>query len=136
MTTLKILWKTKNQKKTRTEMTTKPIIIDGKEYVLVPVEPTEEMLDAAGDECQYRKSAHQVSEERWKAMLSAAPQPTLPDDVVKDAERYRWLREQEPSKRDGYAIGYFDTCGVDDWRVMVRDLDDAIDQDIAAQKKE
>ena len=45
----------------------------------------------------------------------------------KDAERYQWLKSQEPSKHDGYAIGYFDTCGVDAWRMTTKDLDQAID---------
>ena len=50
---------------------------------------------------------------------------------LKDAERYQWLKSQEPSKADGYAIGYFDTCGVDAWRMTTKDLDQAIDAAMA-----
>lgn len=49
----------------------------------------------------------------------------------KDAERYQWLKSQEPSKADGYAIGYFDACGVDAWRMTTKDLDQAIDATMA-----
>ena len=49
----------------------------------------------------------------------------------KDAERYQWLKSQEPSKHDGYAIGYFDACGVDAWRMTTKDLDQAIDAAMA-----
>ena len=48
-----------------------------------------------------------------------------------DAARYRWLKSQEPSKHDGYAIGYFDACGVDAWRMTTKDLDQAIDAAMA-----
>lgn len=48
-----------------------------------------------------------------------------------DAARYQWLKSQEPSKHDGYAIGYFDACGVDAWRMTTKDLDQAIDAAIA-----
>ena len=50
-----------------------------------------------------------------------------------DAERYQWLKSQEPSKHDGYAIGYFDACGVDAWRMTTKDLDQAIDAAILSQ---
>ena len=48
-----------------------------------------------------------------------------------DAARYQWLKSQEPSKHDGYAIGYFDACGVDAWRMTTKDLDQAIDAAIS-----
>ena len=53
----------------------------------------------------------------------------------KDAERYQWLKSQEPSKHDGYAIGYFDACGVDAWRMTTKDLDQAIDAAMIAGDK-
>ncbi len=49
------------------------------------------------------------------------------ESLKRDAERYQWLKSQEPSKHDGYAIGYFDTYGVDAWRMTTKDLDQAID---------
>lgn len=52
-----------------------------------------------------------------------------------DAARYQWLKSQEPSKADGYAIGYFDTCGVDAWRMTTKDLDQAIDAAMIAGDK-
>ena len=52
-----------------------------------------------------------------------------------DAARYQWLKSQEPSKHDGYAIGYFDTCGVDAWRMTTKDLDQAIDAAMIAGDK-
>ena len=52
-----------------------------------------------------------------------------------DAKRFRWLKSQEPSKHDGYAIGYFDACGVDAWRMTTKDLDQAIDAAIAQGEK-
>ncbi len=66
----------------------KTITYDETKWKLVPVEPTEEMLDAAGDECQYRKSAHTVSEDRWAAMLAAAPAaPEAPQPSQQDIPR-------------------------------------------------
>jgi len=62
----------------------------------VPVEPTQAMLDAA----------HQLGDvfslgDEYRVMLSAAPAaPAVPDDVVKDAERYRYLRDNG----DGFDI--------------------------------
>ena len=53
------------------------------------------------------------------------------ESLRKDAERYQWLKSQEPSKHDGYAIGYFDACGVDDWRMTTKDFDQAIDAAMA-----
>ena len=53
------------------------------------------------------------------------------ESLKRDAERYRWLKSQEPSKHDGYAIGYFDACGVDAWRMTTKDLDQAIDAAIS-----
>ena len=58
------------------------------------------------------------------------------ESLKRDAERYRWLKSQEPSKADGYAIGYFDTCGVDAWRMATKDLDQAIDTAIAKGEHE
>ena len=55
------------------------------------------------------------------------------ENLKLDAARYQWLKSQEPSKHDGYAIGYFDACGVDAWRMTTKDLDQTID---AAMKGE
>lgn len=44
-----------------------------------------------------------------------------------DACRYNWLKYQNPSNHDGYAIGLFDTCGVDAWQMTTNDIDAAID---------
>ena len=57
------------------------------------------------------------------------------ESLKRDAERYRWLKSQEPSKHDGYAIGYFDACGVDAWRMTTKDLDQAIDAAMAQGEK-
>ena len=53
------------------------IWVDGVAYKLVPIEPTEEMIEAVctGDESQPGKSAYEVISERYKAMLEAAPEP-------------------------------------------------------------
>lgn len=53
------------------------------------------------------------------------------ESLKRDVERYQWLKSQEPSKHDGYAIGYFDACGVDAWRMTTKDLDQAIDAAMA-----
>ena len=57
------------------------------------------------------------------------------ESLRKDAERYQWLKSQEPSKYDGYAIGYFDACGVDAWRMTTKDLDQAINAAMAKGEK-
>ena len=57
------------------------------------------------------------------------------ESLKRDAERYRWLKSQEPSKHDGYAIGYFDACGVDAWRMTTKDLDQATDAAMAQGEK-
>lgn len=45
------------------------------QWKLVPVEPTDEMIEASGVECLPNKCAHQVGVELWNHMLAAAPQP-------------------------------------------------------------
>ena len=50
-------------------------------------------------------------------------------------EEIERLKSQKPSKYDGYAIGYFDACGVDAWRMTTKDLDQAIDAAIAQGEK-
>ena len=57
------------------------------------------------------------------------------DGLKRDAARYQWLKSQEPSKHDGYAIGYFDACGVDAWRMTTKDLDQTIDAAMAQGEK-
>lgn len=45
-------------------------------WKLVPVEPTDAMIEAGGFECAPFKSAHQVGKGVWDAMLAAAPEAT------------------------------------------------------------
>lgn len=68
------------------------------EWKLVPIVPTEKMLLAytggAVTNAGFRWCRHQ-----WSAMLAAAPAahpaPSVPDDVVRDAERFRRLNLTE-----------------------------------------
>lgn len=75
------------------------------------------------------------SEREANAILTEqlAALKTENESLKRDTERYQWLKSQEPSKHDGYAIGYFDACGVDAWSMTTKDLDQAID---AARGKE
>lgn len=69
-------------------------VLDG--WKLVPVKPTVDMVDAAlevhepleGEEINFRNEFRRT----YRAMLSAAPAAPA-DAVAKDAERYRWLRD-------------------------------------------
>lgn len=82
------------------------------EWKLVPTVPTEKMLLAytggAVTNAGFRWCRHQ-----WSAMLAAAPAahpaPSVPGDVARDAERYRWLR-------DNGVLGF---SGAPSWRVSV-----------------
>jgi len=58
--------------------------VAGEGWKLVPVKPTQEMIDA-GDKWAGVKDC-------YLAMLAAAPVPKAPD-AEKDAARYRWLRD-------------------------------------------
>lgn len=61
-------------------------------WKLVPVEPTQAMYCAANE--HYESNEYCGNGGIYRAMLSAAPAaPAVPDDVVKDAERYRYLRD-------------------------------------------
>jgi hypothetical protein len=69
-------------------------------WKLVPVEPTQAMCQAGQNKAsEWPKFPLRINP-IYQAMLSAAPSPELisphpivPDDVIKDAERYRWLRQ-------------------------------------------
>ena len=50
-----------------------PAIPEG--YALVPVEPTDAMVEASGAECLPGKSAYRVCADMWGAMLAAAKEP-------------------------------------------------------------
>lgn len=72
------------------------MIIDGKEWRLVPVEAVREMLDAAhfGPNCA--EEGLSASDEKfwidvWNAMLNSAPQP--PEVVVTEEARVRVIRD-------------------------------------------
>lgn len=75
------------------------------------------------------------------AMLTAAPTPTtVPDDVVRDAERYRWLRSDDievmPGQREIYILAERMPHTDDQDEVMLgTDADAAIDAAIAAAKE-
>ena len=61
---------------------------------------------------------------QWELLMEAAEAIC---ELQQDAARYQWLRDQYPSNKDGYAIGYFDTCGVDAWQMTTPHLEEAID---------
>ena len=68
--------------------------------------------------------------------LYTAPQPApaLSDDVVKDAARYRWLRENWFTMTSNYQRGIAYTVGASRWSdITEEELDAAIDAAIAAQ---
>ena len=71
--------------------------------------------------------------EKLRAELAALKAEN--ESLKRDAARYQWLKSQEPSKHDGYAIGYFDACGVDAWRMTTKDLDQATDAAMAQGEK-
>ena len=59
-------------------------------WQIVPKEPTNEMYEVGVK--THRKSGGQI-DYTYKAMLQAAPKPPIvADDLVKDAERYRYIR--------------------------------------------
>lgn len=85
----------------------KTVSFDESEWQLVPVEPDANQIYAMRsafskarrggiggqtmDACYQRENAPELS--AYSAMLAAAPTPAeAPADVVRDAERYRWLR--------------------------------------------
>lgn len=65
-------------------------------FVLVPVEPTQEMLDAM---FETRKIAPDDADliEQYNALLAAAPTPPVSEDR-KDAERFRFLLEDHTKR--------------------------------------
>ena len=82
---------------------------------------------------KYRRMAFnaQLQDENAELQQQLAALKEENESLKLDAERYQWLKSQEPSKHDGYAIGYFDACGVDAWRMTTKDLDQAIDAAIS-----
>ncbi len=107
-------------------------------YVLVPVEPTEEMTRAANK----LPDLLDIGDE-WRAMIAAAPPVAQREESrdAKNAQRYRWLRDK---------IAWTVTCANDVARFSARipvptamlandtsnELDAAIDFAIAAAPKE
>ena len=61
-------------------------------WKLVPVEPTQEMVEAGCKSLGALYGQHGASE-AYKAMLAAAPTPPVSEDR-KDAERWRWITRE------------------------------------------
>lgn len=69
----------------------KTVSFDESEWQLVPVEATEEMLEAGFHAIEIGGG---VTEHAWAALLAAAPTPAeAPADVARDAER--WLSQRD-----------------------------------------
>jgi hypothetical protein len=69
----------------------KTVSFDESEWQLVPVEATEEMLEAGFHAIEIGGG---VTEQAWAALLAAAPTPAEPPaDLARDAER--WLSEHD-----------------------------------------
>jgi len=88
------------------------MLIDGKEWRLVPVEPTDEMLDAAAraslkrlvecindpakaDELGSEASVRKTHGSRYKSMLAAAPTPPAATAAPSDEELVKFAAEDE-----------------------------------------
>lgn len=93
---------------------------DAMKYAIVPVEPTEEMLEATNREWDGRMSFRSTG--AWKAMLAA--RPSLPPEVVERVERSiateLCLRNYPPAERDA-ARQYINIgCYLDDAKGLAR----------------
>lgn len=93
----------------------KTVSFDESEWQLVPVEATEEMLEAGFHAIEIGGG---VTEQAWAALLAAAPtQAESPADVARDAELLRKLRH---SIRQAMIPG-------NDWRRELALMNGAID---------
>lgn len=119
-------------------------------YVVAPCEPTHVMAMAANDAfpTMGETTCSQIGQQIYTAMLAAIPDdpsaPVLVDRdelkrLRKDAERYRWLREQ-PNNTEAPRIDvvrWVDAGDVNDGEgIRTEELDTAIDAAIVQEKQE
>ena len=82
----------------------KTVSFDESEWQLVPVEATEEMLEAGFHAIEIGGG---VTEQAWAALLAAAPTPAeAPSDLARDAELLDWLEQEAKESCTGISIVY------------------------------
>lgn len=101
---------------------------------LVPVEPTDQMVQAAHHiDLSYMPGQEGADRAAiYRAMIAAAPQPApapVSDDVVRDAARYQWLRRWKGQEHEPPFTVQHEVDGT----LWGGDLDAAVDAAIAAQ---
>jgi hypothetical protein len=101
-------------------------------WKLVPTEPTPEMIEAAasfGGKGGYSRQRGEEAAESYRDMLAASPTPTsdaaVGDGVVKDAARYRWLRQWADKPYE---------FPIEDPPTSPEDMDAVIDAALASQE--
>lgn len=113
----------------------------GQDMVLVPREPTEEMLEAGAKEARShlydQLTRERTAKDVYRAMCEAVPSQDVAE--AKDAARYRWLRDNSwyvppvRGKEEIYLVLEKVSSKLDDnWQ---DEIDEAIDAAMAADKE-